>query len=360
MALFGDEGSDDKTEDPTPKRREEAHKEGRVPKSAELTAAVLLLGAATILVFAGGSTMADQSRRFLIESQRWLTSSAMTVDQAHAAILAAARAFGFGVLPSLGGIFALVVAINVVQTRGLVSAAGLKPKFDAINPINGLGKMFGAKAFFTVGKAVVKLLVLGYITYLALRDAMPQVVGLSSVGLMQFSGTIQKLAFRLVLTSGMSFLVIAAADYLFEVWQFEKSLKMTKQEVIQEQKEQDGNPHVKQRIRALGQAMRRKRMLGDVKRADVVIVNPTHIAIALKYDTAVSGAPIVLAMGERLLAQRIKEIAKQSGVPMIENKPLARALLATAKVGKPIPLDLYSAVAEVLAYVYRRRGWVPA
>ena len=355
------DGSDaEKTEDPTPKRREEAHKEGRVPKSAELTASVMLLGAATILVYSGGATMATEARGFMHEAFRWLTAPALTIDGAHAILLSAARAFGFGVLPSLGGIFALVVAINVVQTRGLVSAAGLTPKFDAINPAKGLGKMFGAKAFFTVGKAVIKLAVLGFITYLALRDALPQVVGLSSASLGEFTSTIQRLAFRLVLTSGMSFLLIAAADYLFEVWQFEKSLKMSKQDVTQEQKEQDGNPQVKQRIRALGQAMRRKRMLGDVKRADVVIINPTHIAIALKYDTLISGAPIVLAMGERKLAERIKEIARQNGVPMIENRPLARALLATAKVGKPIPMDLYSAVAEVLAFVYRRRCWVPA
>lgn len=361
MVLFGDEGSDaEKTEDATPKRREQALEEGRLPRSAELSAAVTLLGAAMILVYSGGSTMAEQAHRFLNESAAWLQAPELTVDGAHSIAIAVARTLGLAVLPALAMLFALIAGVGVVQSRGHVSLTGLKPKFDALNPMQGLSKMIGPKAFFGLFKAVVKLAVLGWITYLTLRDALPTVVPLATTSLGQFIMTIQTLAFRLILTTGFSFLALAVADYLFEVWQYEQSLKMTKQEVIQEQKEQDGNPLIKQRIRALGQAMRRKRMLADVKKADVVITNPTHIAVALKYDATISGAPIVLAMGERKLAQRIKQIAREGGVPTIENKPLARALLATAKVGKPIPIDLYAAVAEVLAWVYRRRGWVPA
>jgi flagellar biosynthetic protein FlhB len=155
---------------------------------------------------------------------------------------------------------------------------------------------------------------------------------------------------------GLVFLLIAGLDYGFQVWQFEKSLRMTKQEVVQEHRQTEGDPMVKGRIRQLQKAMARKRMLTNVATADVVVTNPTRIAVALKYDPLVSPAPVVLAMGERLLAKRIREIAARAGVPIIENKPLARALFATAKVGTPIPPALYVAVAEVIAFVFRRKG----
>ena len=149
----------------------------------------------------------------------------------------------------------------------------------------------------------------------------------------------------------------ALADYAFEVYRYEKSLRMTKQEVLREHKESEGDPLVKSRIRSLQRATSRKRMLRDVSKADVVITNPTHIAVALKYNAGENSAPLVLAMGERKLAERIKALAARAGVPMVENRPLAHALLATAKVGQQIPASLYAAVAEVLAYVYRiRRG----
>lgn len=361
MASGGDDGSDaERSEEPTAKRRDEATKEGQIPRSQELMAAVSLMGAASLLVYQGGSTMGREARRFLVQSSDWIASPPEGIAGAEQMIQAAMRTLGFAVLPFLAGMFVLLVAVGVLQSRGVVTAAGLKPKWNALNPAAGFKRIVSAKSLFTLAKAAVKLTLLGWFTWSVLSDSLPQVLGLSTVSLTLFQGTVQQLTFKLVLTTGFAFLVVAAADYLFEVWQFEQGLKMTKQQVVEEQKQSEGNPQIKGRLKSLAMAMRRKRMLGDVKKADVVVTNPTHIAVALKYDTTLSGAPIVLAMGERKLAQRIKEIAKQHGVPTIENKPLARALLATAKVGKPIPTDLYAAVAEVLAWVYRRRGWVPA
>lgn len=356
--MAGDE--QEKTEAPTPKRREEAHREGRFPRSQELTGAAVLLTAAAALVYAGGSMMGRQVTELLREGTSWLATGPLTVGTAQAMLAIVAQHFALAFLPVAGAVALAIVTVNLVQTRGTISTGGLKLKFDNLNPVNGLGRVFSAKSLFTLAKAVVKLVVLGLITWRALEDALPQVLSLSASPTAEVLTVTQALVFRLTLTGGFAFLVVAAADYLFETYQFEQGLKMSKQEVIQEHRESDGNPMVKSRLRALGAQLRRKRMLANVKKADVVVTNPTHIAVALQYEFGTGGAPIVLAMGERKLAERIKAIAKEAGVPTVENRPLARALLATAKVGRPIPVDLYSAVAEVLAFVYRRQGRMPA
>lgn len=356
----GGASEQERTEAPTPKRRQEARKEGRVPKSAELSGAVMLLGAALMLVYSGGAVMANQAAGMLRTGTGWLTLAPLSIESAQAVAMTTAQAFALAFLPFATAMFILIVAVNLVQTRGNVSEKAISFKFDQLNPVAGFGRLLSVKSVFSLGKSVVKLLVIGLVVYTALHAALPQVIALSSAHAGEIVDVIQRLAFKVTLTGGFAFLVIAAADYAFEVWQYEKSLKMTKQEVIQENKENEGNPLIKSRMRSLGQQLRRKRMLANVKTADVVVTNPTHIAVALKYDLKVSAAPVVVAMGERKLAQRIKQLAKEANVPTVENKPLARALLATAKVGKPIPVDLYTAVAEVLAYIYRRRGWVTA
>jgi flagellar biosynthesis protein FlhB len=157
-------------------------------------------------------------------------------------------------------------------------------------------------------------------------------------------------------SAGASYLALAGGDYLYQWWQFEKSIRMSKEEIKQEFKQNDGDPHIKQRRRAIARSYARRQMMKDVAKADVVITNPTHIAIAIKYDPSVAPAPIVLAIGQRKVAERIKALAAEAGIPMVENRPLARALLKTAKVGTLIPYELYMAVAEVLAFVVRTRG----
>ncbi len=189
-----------------------------------------------------------------------------------------------------------------------------------------------------------------------IRPALPDAIARSQESQLGFLFVVKRYSIRMLSTAGAAYLALAAADYLWQWWQHEKSLKMTKEEVKQEMKSQDGDPHIKQRRRSIARSYARKQMMKDVPKADVVIVNPTHIAIAIKYDTSIAPAPIVLAIGMNKVAERIKEIAKDSGVPMVENRPLARALLKTARVGTMIPYDLYMAVAEVLAFVLRTRG----
>jgi flagellar biosynthetic protein FlhB len=171
---------------------------------------------------------------------------------------------------------------------------------------------------------------------------------------------IRAYAVRILASAGLALLFLALADYGFQVWQHEKQLRMSRQELKQEHKETEGDPNVKARRRSLARSLARRRMLLAVSQADVVVTNPTHVAVALKYDPTIADAPVVLAMGERKVAEQIKRLAAEAGVPTVENRPLARALLASARVGFPIPLELYVAVAEILAFVIRQRrgrGW---
>jgi flagellar biosynthetic protein FlhB len=205
-------------------------------------------------------------------------------------------------------------------------------------------------------KSLGKMGIVGIAVYGSIKAALPDAIALSQESQLGFLYVVKQYAVRMLATAGGAYLVLAAGDYVWQWWQHEKSLRMTKEEVKQELKQNDGDPHIKQRRRAIARQYARKQMMKDVPKADVVIVNPTHIAIAIKYDTSIAPAPIVLAIGMNKVAERIKEIARESGVPMVENRPLARALLKTAKVGTMIPYELYVAVAEVLAFVIRTRG----
>jgi flagellar biosynthetic protein FlhB len=235
----------------------------------------------------------------------------------------------------------------------------MTPDFSRISPLAGVKRLFSTQSLFTLFKAILKLSALGMLTWYALRAAWPDLAGLGGEEAAVSLTVIRSLVLRLVAMVGLGFLAIAALDYGYQIWKHEKDLKMTRQEIVQEHKESEGDPLLKSRMRTLANALMRRRMLHKVKEADVVIVNPVHIAVALKYDMGQDGAPMVLAMGRRKLAEKIKALAAKAGVPVQENRPLARALIATATVGKPIPPALYAAVAEVLAWVYRRRGGIP-
>ncbi len=354
-------GSDgqERTEAPTPKRLDDARKEGRVPRTPELSGAVLLLAAAAMLGHAGGDGMARTMREWFVTDTRLLTADPLSLEGAVALLRATGRSFFVALLPFGALALGVTVLVGGIQGRGVISAKPITPKLSNLNPLSAIQRMFSAQTPFVLLKAIAKFAVLGLVTWIVLRHAWPEIISLSAATPDQVLATVRTLAVRLITHVGLAFVVISLADYGFESWRHEKSLRMTKQEVVQEHKESEGDPIIKSRIRSLQRATARKRMLADVKRADVVIVNPTHVAVALKYDPLANAAPIVLAKGERKLAERIKAVAAKAGVPMVENRPLARALLATAKVGRQIPADLYAAVAEVLAYVYRMRGGMP-
>lgn len=356
MALFSGDDGQERTEAASPRRREEARTEGRIPRSAEVSAAITVLGSGLLLANTGTTAISSSISAFLRTASSAMAGGDLTVTSAATLLGEAARVMLLGMAPLALGLMTLGLISGLAQARGVVSGKPLEPKLEHLDPLKGLGRLLGAQAPFTLFKSIAKLIILALVGWSALRHEWPRLTSLPGGDVAAIADVLRTLTIRLALSTGIAFLALAGLDYAFQVWQHEKSLRMTRQEVIQEHKEHEGNPMVKSRFRSLASAMRRKRMLRDVIKADVIVTNPTHIAVALRYDVLKAPAPVVLAMGERLIAERIKAIAREAGIPMIENRPLARALLATGTVGKMIPVDLYTAVAELLAFVYRRRS----
>lgn len=353
---MANEDGQERTEAPTQKKRDEARREGRVPRSQEVSAATLLLAGTGALALVGGASLATQAVHLLGQGLGHISVIPLTDLDAVTLLRDVGRGTLFALLPFLLCVGGISLLVNAIQGRGAVSIDPVMPKLSHVDPIAGLGRLVSVQAVFNVLKAVLKLVVIGFVAWLVFRRAWPQILSTSGAPVATVLAVTRALSIKLALLVGLAFLMVAAIDYGFQVWQYEKSLRMTKQEIVKESRESEGDPAVKGRIRQLQRAMARKRMLTKVSTADVVVTNPTHIAVALKYDPLVASAPIVLAMGERLLAQRIKDLAFKAGVPVIENVPLARALLAGAKVGSPVPPALYVAVAEVIAFVFGRRG----
>src|SRR5690606_26538006 len=348
------ESFQEKTEAPTPRRREDARRKGQIARSAEVGTACVLLGAAGVVQF-GGRVLGLDLVAILGGSFGTASVPPVGVD----ATAAWLRGVGWIVLgaiaPVVLGISGLVLALGAVQGRGTLTMKPLEPDWSRLAPHKNLRRLFGVRPLVELAKSVLKLCIVAVAIYLAIGGAWSEILALPQQAPGAVLGIVHRLATRLFLTAGLAFLALAAADYFYQLWEHERGLRMTKEEVKQELKDTEGDPMIRSRMRALGRSLARRRMMAEVPTADVVVTNPTHIAVALRYDPSVAAAPIVVAMGERKLAQRIKEIALAAGVPVIENRPLARALLATGRIGLPIPPDLYVAVAEVLAFVIRQR-----
>ncbi len=345
----------EKTEDATQHRRDEAREDGKIPKSPELTVAASLLGSAAVLSML--APVAGQGL-FQIMGSGLASVGTMTLDGESAITLirtTAMHAFAatFGLIAATTGAAAVMATL---QARGTLSLKPIMPQFSRISPASNAKNLIGSKQVVELLKSLGKLGIVGIAVYGAIKAAIPDAIVLSQTSQLGFLFVVKKYAVRMLTSAGVAYLGLAAADYIWQWWEHEKSLRMTKEEVKLESKQNDGDPQIKQRRRQVARSYARKQMMADVPKADVIIINPTHIAIAIKYDPTIAPAPIVLAIGQRKIAERIKEIARESGVPMIENKPLARALLKTAKVGTLIPYELYMAVAEILAFVLRTRG----
>lgn len=354
MAEDAFEGQE-KTEQATPRKREQARERGQIAKSPELSAAVVVLSGAAALSMVAGRGFAGATTRLMHDAWAGLARPDGGLGNTTGWLQGAGLQM-LAVFASFGGLVMLMaVAVNVVQTRGLITTYPITPKLSGLNPMQGVQRLFSLESLFTVFKSILKLGALGLVTFNLTRKAIPDLLMLSETGVADIGLVLGRLAFRFTVTIGVVYLVLAGLDYAWHYIRLEQSLRMTRQEAIEEHKESEGNPQVKARLRALAMAMTRQRMMQKVPTADVVVTNPTHIAVALRYDVALAPAPIVVAMGQRKLAERIKEIARKSGVPLVENRPVARALLATARVGFPIPPALYAAVAEILGWVYRQR-----
>jgi flagellar biosynthetic protein FlhB len=348
----------ERTERPTTRRITQAHDEGQVPRSTELSAAVVVLGGATALLLVGGPSLGRATTGLLHDSATMLVAAPFTQGDVVVLLRNVGRSMLTALAPFLLAVVIPAILVNGVQARGVLSLTPIAPDFSRINPASGLQRLLSTQSLFTLLKAMAKVTIIGMVGWTALSGAWPRIVSLSGADATTILVVVRDVTARLVFVCGLAFLALALVDYGYATWQHQKRLRMTRQEVIQEFRELEGDPIRKSRMRSLAQGLVRRRMLHRVKEADVVIINPTSIAVAIRYD-GTSPAPIVLAMGRRKLAERIRELAAAAGVPVVQNIPVARALIATATIGKPIPPALYVAVAEVLAFVYRRRGHLP-
>jgi flagellar biosynthetic protein FlhB len=358
---MADSDAGEKTEAPTGKRLSEAREEGKIPKSAEFTTAAFLLGSTLTMAYAGPPLW-----HFLLNTMGRNLSTAGDSLRGDMAVVAWVQGLGYETLVALGGVMAAMSVIAIVvqysQTGGILSSKPLHPKWSRLNPLSNIGNLMGKNSIIELAKSLLKMFIISWAVYLTISPAWPDVQALAGQSPDAMLSVVHKYGFALLKNAGMMFLALAMADYAVQRWRTMESLKMTKQQVKDEHKSQEGDASMKGRRRSIARDRIRRQMFANVKKADVVIVNPTHIAIALKYDTSIAPAPYVIALGQRKVAQRIKELAFQHGIPVIENKPLARALIATAQVGSVIPVEMYLAVAEVLAFVMKQRqrygaGW---
>jgi len=356
--MADEEQKDERTLPASQRRREQAREKGDVTKSRELISAAMILGGAFWIYAMGEVTI---TRLIEIASSNW--SMAMTApstpENLHHLILTLMSSTLWIILPIVLFFCAISVAASVGQYGFLWSGEGLMPNWDRVNPISGFSRIFSLNALFEFGKTCFKFLVIGSVVYLITKDEIPAILVSVQLAPNAMLMDIARIVTRLLFFSGLVVAVVGVADYGFQWWEHEKKLRMTPQEMKEELRQTEGNPQVHARVRSIQRQMARKRMMTEVPKAAVVITNPTHLAIALAYDANSMGAPRVVAKGAGFIAQRIREIAAEHGVPLIENKPLAQTLFKTVSLGGDIPSNLYRAVAEILVYVYKlRKGGV--
>jgi flagellar biosynthetic protein FlhB len=345
----------ERTEQATAKRRADARKKGQVARSREIPSVLVLLTGLTALFF-WSSAMYRHSARLLARLFGQIGS--YPLDPVSFQELARDILSSMAVIlaPVLLGIAAAGVLGNYLQVGSLFSWEAARPDFGKINPGKGLGRLFSRQAAAELAKSIVKFLIIGWVAYATIRAEWGQIVALWNQEVVQIFQYIGRVSFDLFLKTVLVMAVLAGLDYAFQRWSYEKSLRMTRREVQDEFKQTEGDPLIKSRIRSIQREMARKRMMAEVPKADVIITNPTHLAVALQYRYRDMNAPKVVAKGAELVAQKIKEIARAHGVPFVENKPLAQTLYKTVEVGETIPTSLYQLVADILAYVYRLRG----
>jgi flagellar biosynthetic protein FlhB len=350
----------ERTEAPTPRRREEAHRRGEVARSRDLSSAAVLLAGIGALSLAGGRALGVAGQRLMVQSASWSAAEPLT-ERSAAELLRGVTAQTLATLgPFLIATAAVVLVVNLIQARGVMSLDPISVNWSRVNPLAGLRRLVSLDATFGLVKSVLKLAALALVAYLTISSRWYRILSLGEGGPSDILTDMRSAAVALAVCTSLALLAIAIADYLYQYYQHEQSLRMTRQELVRELRETEGDPLIKSRLRAVARALRRRQMLRRVPEADVVVTNPTHLAVALRYDPVEGAAPVVLAMGARKLAERIRALALAAGVPLVENPPLAQALYATAQVGAPVPPSLYVAVAEVLAFVYRRQRLAPS
>lgn len=358
LQFFGD----DKTEEPTSKKIDDTRSKGQVGKSQELTHAASLIVLFVLLMVFGGNLaegflgMFNWSYDRLIPDLIAVERSGLTLNTSMGLFTEVSTQMFFMAAPFLLIGFFVAALVTAIQFKFKISTEPLKPKLSKLNPASGFKRIFSTQSLFNLGLSIVKLALIFIIAYVTISDHLMELYLMYELDIRSAVSLVVDIILNTGLRISFVYLVVGVADFAYQKYKFKKDIKMTKQEVKDEYKDAEGDPQIKGQIKQRMREASNRRMMSAVPQADVVITNPTHIAVALKYDAEVANAPILVAKGEQFMAQRIKDAAKESNVPVIENKPLARMLFTTVDVGEQIPPELYTAVAEILALIFTRRA----
>lgn len=356
LQFFADQGGGgEKTESATPRKKEKAREEGQVAKSVEVTTTFLLVAMFASLKWIGPSTIAMMHELFIS------VTALFEVQEIDNIFMAQILTYSGGVLlraimPYLLISFAVAFISNALQVGWKPTGKPLMPKLSNLSPIAGFKRMFSLKTIVELIKSIIKIIIIVMIAYFAVRDYEFLILNFYSIPVLRAYALIVNIAVDMGIRIGAFFLIVAVIDYIYQRYSLSKKLKMSKQEVKDEYKMTEGNPEIKQRIRQRMREASMRRMMQDLPKADVIITNPTHFAVAIVYDNHDVKAPMVIAKGADIIAARIREKAKEYKIEIVENKPLARTLYYTVEIGEEIPPELYQTVAEVLAFVYQLKN----
>jgi flagellar biosynthetic protein FlhB len=350
--MAGDAG--EKSEAPTPRRRTEARDKGQIARSQELNAAVTLLGAMLLLKLWGDGVW--QQLQQLASSYLGEIAPTVRVEEMVPLIFHAANVLVKAVLPFMIGVFVMALLVAYAQTGWLLTGETIKPSLAKINPLTGIKRILSARSLVQLLTNVAKLVLIGLVAYWTISQRFNDIVLSMELGIAALFKLGSSIIFSLTIRLGFVLLVLAVIDYVYQRYKHEKDLKMTKEEVKEEMRRMEGDPTMKRRRMEVQRQLSLQRMRTEVPKADVVITNPTELAIAIKYDPDKMGAPRVLAKGADYMAMQIRKIAIEFGVPIVEKKPLAQAIYRAVEVGQEIPTEFYKAIAEILAYVYELSG----
>jgi flagellar biosynthesis protein FlhB len=354
MAKEGTDGQE-KTEQPTGRRKSKARSEGQVAKSQEINMVAGLFAALLYFALQGPvmlSHLQELSGHFFFRIHEYQLTIVSTVQLIRDLV----NSMFLILLPYMLILFAVAVFSNIAQIGFLFTLKPFKPKLSKFNTIKGLKKKFSWSGLIRILRSIGRLAIILWVPYLIIKSEIVHMPLLMDVSISEILNYLGMLLLKIFFYTGLVLLLLALIDFIYQRWKHNRDLKMSKQEVKDEHKQSEGDPKIKAQIRRLQMQMLRKIMLDSVKKSDVVITNPVHYAVALKYDRNEMAAPTVVAKGARKLAEKIKSIARMHGVPVVENKPLAQMLYAHVDVGEAIPENLYKAVAEILAYVFTRKS----
>ncbi|KEH96939.1 fused FliR family export protein/FlhB family type III secretion system protein [Clostridium massiliodielmoense] len=344
--------SDDKTEEATPHKLSEARKKGQVAKSKEINSAIILL-TSTIILLTLGEYVANSLKKDMIEFFTSYLNMNLNSGNLQSIVVTIMWRFAVVFLPVVVPLMIMGVGANLLQTGYINSKETLKPQFSKINPINGFKKMFSMRTVMELLKDIAVILVIGYVGYGFLKSNFNKVLSMTSLRFPVIITSFLKLATSIFFRVSLVMLAIALIDFMYQKFQFKRDMRMSKQEIKEEFKQMEGDPQIKGKIKQKQREMAMGRMMQSVPDASVVITNPTHIAVALKYEDGKDSAPTLVAKGSDYIAIKIKEKAKEHEVPIIENKPLARLIFKEVELESEIPSEMYQAVAEILALVYK-------